>query len=111
MTVSYLDQQLAQMKYTLEGNPTNALIHTHKNQSWRIMGCDSINRGILRKESPVVKTPGGYVINSRLQNYLIRWKLDDKEVMLRVHNGKSEYIERTINYTSTFKSIEAHSGG
>jgi len=110
MTVCYLDQKLAQVKYNLDGNPANELIRGNAAAKLRIMGCDSINRKVLNSEPPVIKEGDRHVINKHLTNYLLRWKLNNKETLLRVKGDECEYIERILDYPVAFKSIETSSG-
>jgi hypothetical protein len=106
----YLDNELCQSKYILESDITTQLINELGN--FKITGLDFRNRELLEVEKIVRKNSTGWTLNSKLDNYELRWIKGNKEIRYRVtiHTGGDRYVyrERAMNYDAEFTQIEKY---
>ncbi len=106
VSLVYLDAYLYKSKYVLTNNIALELIKKHG--AFNISVYDFINRDIIANEKLLVKKNGVDYLNSKLNNYLLRWDIGDSEIIYRVNTttGLYEYTKRRKDYKTTFWSIE-----
>ncbi len=106
VSLVYLDAYLYKSKYILTNNIVLELIKQHG--AFTISGYDFINRDIIADEKLLIKNNGMDYLNSKLNNYLLRWDIGDSEIIYRVNStiGLYEYTKRRKDYKITFWSIE-----
>jgi hypothetical protein len=109
ITLYYLDGELRQTKYILDGNIVTNLLHDLG--GFKITGLDFKNREIISGRQIIIKTEKGIIMNSKLDNYELKWTFGDKEIKYRVSadsKDKFVYVEKVKNYENEFKTIEKY---
>jgi|LakMenEpi03Aug12_release.lakeMendotaPanAssembly.Ray.scaffolds.fasta_scaffold843329_1 hypothetical protein len=109
ITLYYLDGELRQTKYILNGDIITNLLHDLG--GFKITGLDLKNREIVSAKQIITKTKNGFALNSKLDNYELKWTFGDKEIKYRVNadsKDKFVYLEKVKNYEKEFKTIEKY---
>jgi hypothetical protein len=108
ITLCFLDGKLRQTRYSLDGNVVDDLIGKLGNFS--ITPRDLKNQEIVESKEVVVTGDADQSLNKNLDNYEIRWTLEDRHVIYRVNQSTDEkyfiYTERSINYEHEFWTVE-----
>jgi hypothetical protein len=107
ITLFYLDGELRQTKYILNSNIVANLLR--ELGSFKIKGLDFRNKEIISTRQIIVKTGKGIIMNSKLDNYELKWTFGDKEIKYRVTTASQDkfvYVEKAKNYEEEFKAIE-----
>jgi hypothetical protein len=109
ITLYYLDNELRQTKHALASDISTFLLRDLG--SFRMTGFDTKNRELIRAGKVVIKTKNGVVLNSKLDNFELRWIFDDKEIKYRVNTKSTTpfvYAEKVRGFEKEFKAIEKY---
>lgn len=109
ITLYYLDGELRQTKYILSEDIGKNLLNGLG--GFKIKGLDLKNREIISAKQIITKTKDGAMLDSRLNNFELRWTFGDKEIKYKVNTEAKEkfvYVEKVRNYEREFLAVEKY---
>lgn len=108
ITLFYIDGALRQTKYLLKDDISADLIKSYG--TFKIVGFDDKNKKLIRNRS-ILKNSGYDVqLASALDNYELRWVVNERELTYRVKRvgmeSEFKFIERVKDFKKEFSTIE-----